>query len=121
MPNPYPIELRRRALDAYDRGEGTIAEVARMFQVSTASLTRWRAQERRGDGLAPKAHSGGRAHQKIFEEHREAMRQWLAQEPDLYLVEIAQRIHQTFDIHIDPSQLSRILKDMGLVLKKNLS
>lgn len=118
MAKPVPVEMRRAALDAYERGEGTLADIARIFGVSVPSLVRWRALEQCGEDLAPLPHSGGRSTQKIFEKHRQALRDWLTEQPDLFNRELAQRLFEEFEIQIDPSQLSRILDEMDLTLKK---
>ncbi len=118
MAKPVPVEMRRAALDAYERGEGTLADIARIFGVSVQSLVRWRALEQCGEDLAPLPHSGGRSTQKIFEEHRRALRDWLTEQPDLFNRELAGRLLDEFGIQIDPSQLSRILAEMELPPKK---
>ena len=41
MPNPYPIELRERAVRAYEAGDGTYAAVADRFSVNLWTLWRW--------------------------------------------------------------------------------
>ena len=34
MPNPYEVSLRKRAVLAYERGEGSYAEVAGLFDLN---------------------------------------------------------------------------------------
>ncbi len=41
MPNPYPSELRERAVRAYEAGEGSYEAVAARFSISISSLLRW--------------------------------------------------------------------------------
>jgi transposase len=41
MPNPYPTELRERAVRAYESGSETYAMVASDFSVSEPTLQRW--------------------------------------------------------------------------------
>ena len=41
MPNPYPIELRERAVRAYDTGADSYATVADRFSVNRLTLLRW--------------------------------------------------------------------------------
>ena len=121
MSHPKSLDLRRSALQAYKRGEGTLKQIARLFNVSTASLVRWRALEQAGEDLAALPHSGGRVHQKIFEQHRVAIAQWVEDTPDLTLREIAAQLLEQFEVSIDPSWLSQILKQMKLPLKKRHS
>lgn len=118
MPNPLSVDLRQRAVDAYQAGEGTIKEIASRFNVSPASLGRWLKLFRETGSLQPLPHSGGIAHKKILDEHVQALKLWLKHEPDLYLYEMADKIKEEFDITIDPSQLCRILQREQLSLKK---
>lgn len=121
MPNPKSVDFREAVLAAYDRGDGTMAELAYLFNTSVSSIARWNALRRAGEDLAPLPHSGGRAHQKIFDEHRQAMAAWLQDEPELTLPELAARILEEYSITIDPSTLSQHLKHMRLPLKKTRS
>jgi transposase-like protein len=41
MPNPYPTELRERAVRAYESSSETYAMVASDFSVSEPTLQRW--------------------------------------------------------------------------------
>jgi transposase len=59
MPNPYDVALRERAVAAYDRGEGTYADVAAMFLVDHRTLERWVAQQRTTGSVAPQPKGGG--------------------------------------------------------------
>ena len=49
MPNPYPIDLRERAVRAYEAGDGMYAAVADRFSVNLWTLWRW-VQRRRATG-----------------------------------------------------------------------
>ena len=59
MPNPYPIELRTRAVEAYECGEGSYAAVANRFSVSGRTLVRWVTRERDLGSVAPFKKCGG--------------------------------------------------------------
>jgi transposase len=59
MPNPYDVALRERAVAAYERGEGTYAEVAAMFLVDHRTLERWVARQRTTGSVAPQPKGGG--------------------------------------------------------------
>ena len=48
----YPAEFRRRALDLVAAGK-TVAEVARLLEVSDQSICRWRRQEELDPGELP--------------------------------------------------------------------
>lgn len=60
MPEPLPVELRRRVVEAYERGEGSYPTIARKFGVGEASVRRWVARWRDLGHLAPEKKGGGR-------------------------------------------------------------
>ena len=118
MPSPLSMDLRKRAVKAYENGEGTLSEIAERFDISVSSLTSWRALIRSGEGLEPRPHSGGKHHQKIFAEHEKALQDWLEESPDLRLTTLSALLKEHHEVEIDPSQLSRVLKRMGYTRKK---
>jgi transposase len=58
MSKPYSVDLRERAVAAFDAGL-LQTEVAHLFKISLASLKRWLAQRRAGQSLAPKSYRPG--------------------------------------------------------------
>jgi len=59
MPNPYSMELRERAVAAYETGEGSYAVVAQRFSLSSRTLVRWVARGRDLGSIAPFDKAGG--------------------------------------------------------------
>lgn len=59
MPNPYDVALRKRAVLAYERGEGSYAEVARLFDLHPRTLERWVARWRTAESFEPRPRGGG--------------------------------------------------------------
>jgi transposase-like protein len=55
MPNPYDLALRERAVTAYERGDGSSAQLAALFDVDHRTLERWVARWRDTQSLAPQA------------------------------------------------------------------
>src|SRR5919197_3466213 len=58
MPNPYSIELRTRAVAAYESGEGSYVVIAEQFAVSVSSLLRWVDRTRTTGDVAPRPKRG---------------------------------------------------------------
>jgi len=56
---PYPIELRQRAVAAYESGEGTREEIAGRFHVSLRALAQWIARFRAEGTVEPRDPGGG--------------------------------------------------------------
>ena len=59
MPNPYDLALRERAVTAYERGDGSYAQLAALFDVDHRKLERWVARWRDTQSLAPQPRGGG--------------------------------------------------------------
>src|SRR2546430_8285472 len=59
MPNPYDVALRERAVTAYERGEGSYAQLAALFDVDHRTLERWVARSRDTQSVAPQPRGGG--------------------------------------------------------------
>lgn len=52
MPNPYGLDLRERAVAAYEAGEGSYADIADRFSVAKRTLERWVERGRRTGSVA---------------------------------------------------------------------
>ncbi|HET9360334.1 MAG TPA: hypothetical protein VFO58_11325 [Vicinamibacterales bacterium] len=61
MAEAYPDALRTRVVLAYETGEGSYDTVALQFQLGTATVKRWVAQQRREGHVRPRAKAGGTA------------------------------------------------------------
>lgn len=59
MPNPYPLELRERAVRAYELGDATYADVAEQFGLDRATLIRWVQRVRHTGSVAAHDKGGG--------------------------------------------------------------
>ena len=59
MAQPYDMALRERAVAAYERGDGTYAELATLFMLDPRTLERWVARLRATGSVAPRPKGGG--------------------------------------------------------------
>lgn len=118
MPAAYPVELRERAVAAYEAGEGTYEEIAERFDVSVASLVRWVSQRRATGAVTPRKRGGGwhspvdgEALDLVVEEHPDST---VAELTRAYNRRVArrQRVHR--------SSILRALHRAGYVFKKNV-
>jgi transposase len=60
MAKAYSLDLRRRAFEAWQAGEGTQAQVAARFKLSASCLRDLARRFRESGDVAAKAHGGGR-------------------------------------------------------------
>ena len=77
----YPIELRKRVLNAVDKDVGTRKEIAATFQVSTFWIHKLLRQRRDTGNIAPKPQNQGRK--------------------PLFQGEILKKLEQFIDVHSD--------------------
>jgi transposase len=59
MSEPHPPELRERAVQAYESGEGSYPQIAARFAIGEASVKRWVHLKRALGSVAPKRKRGG--------------------------------------------------------------
>jgi len=123
MAKPISLDLRERAVRAYEAGGATLNEVASRFEVSRGSLVLWLKQKRERGTLEPLPHSGGNPTQKLFAVHEEALLGYLQEQPDLTNPELVERLVLDFgnEVRVDPSQISRVLERAHLTRKKKSS
>jgi len=110
------MDLRKRILNAYDRGDVTRDEVARRFEVSLGMVKKLLRQRSQLGTIEPLHHRSGRK-PTILDTHRRQMRELIKQHPDLTLEEIRIRTGLTCTIQA----IHYVLEDMGLTYKKRHS
>lgn len=117
MAEPYPIELRKRVVAAYEAGEGSYEEIALRYAVGPASVNRWvRLNRRRGD-ISPRPKAGGTP-SAITDEDVAAIIDRLGDPTTTELtVEYNRGRRGRARIHV--SSMKRALHRHGYVVKKN--
>ncbi len=83
----YLADLRRRVVDAVDRGEISQREIARRFEVSLLFVVRLLQHRRRTGGLEPKPHGGG-AGLKLTVDERIRLFESVREHPDATLKQL---------------------------------
>jgi len=113
-------DLCRKLLLAYDQGEGTLEELASRFLVSvgwakkiSAARNRTGQAERLPHRPGRKPHAGIDAQQQV--------RAWFVQQPDLTLSEVQQKLLGEAGISLSLPQIWKLLRKLGLRLKKSRS
>ncbi|ARA92172.1 MAG: transposase [Rhodothermaceae bacterium] len=116
MPAPLSTDLRWRIARAYERGEGSRADLAQRFAVGKASVDRVIRQARQSGSLEPKKPGGSR---RLLTEADEALvRSWIEAQPDLTQDELAQRFTEHTGRRVSRRTMGRVRARLGLTRKK---
>lgn len=120
MAKAYSDDLRRKLLQAHDRGEGSLAELAKRFGVSVPWAWKISCQRRR-TGQMERVQQRHGPRSRMTAAVQASLRGLVRQQPDLTLVELQQRLWESERIGVSFQHLWRVLQKMGLRLKKSHS
>ena len=120
MAKAYSDDLRRKLLEAYDRGEVSLRALAERFGVSVPWAWKISRQRRRTGQMERVEQRHGRR-SRITAAVQMSLRGLLRQQPDATLVELRQRLWERERIQVSFQHLWRVLQGMGLRLKKSRS
>ena len=91
MARCYSDDLRRKLLSAYDRGEGTLTQLAARFSVSVGWARKISWQRKRTGQAERVPHRPG-CKLRAGEEVQQQVRAWFRSQPDLTLAEVQARL-----------------------------
>lgn len=107
-------DLRKRIVDAYDRGDGTREQIAQRYDVSLGMVKKLLQQRARTGDIAARHQYSGRK-PKITAQHEKQLKQLVRDQPDMTLEELRDAVGLPVTIQAIHYALARI----GLPLKKN--
>jgi transposase len=116
---PYSTDFRRKVVRAYEQGEGSQRQLARIFGVSLSFIQDLLQRYRQTGSVAPKPHGGGNPGKVgpylglISHLHQ--------QQPDASLAERCERLAAAAQVYVGRTTMQRVLKHLGLTRKKRLS
>ncbi|MFM7526968.1 MAG: transposase [Nodosilinea sp.] len=114
---PHSADLRRRIVTLYERGEGSIRQLAKRFQVSPDSVRCLIKQYRASGSISPKPYTGG-PQPMLQATHHEVLRELIETDNDATLAQLAQRLAIRTGTHVSSSTISRTLSKLGITRKK---
>jgi transposase len=117
MPNPYPIELRERAVRAYEDSTDTYVEVAARFSVAVSTLCEWVRQSREAGHVMP-APKGGGWYSPV---DVPLLHRLVRERPDRTTDEVTREYNRRAapEARVHRSSILRALQRTGFVFKKN--
>jgi transposase len=118
MPNPYPTELRERAVQAYESGDDSHLTVAERFSLNPWTLLRWIVRRRDTGSAAPFAKGGGRTSPVDLDVLEAVVRDARDATTEELTWEYNRRVGRTRRVH--RSSVLRALHRHGYVFKKNV-
>jgi transposase len=111
----YSQDLRQRVLDAVERNEGSLRQIARRFVVSLSFVVRLLQLHRRTGSLDPKPPAGGRT-AALGPEDLERLQELVRQQPDATLKELRQQLGLSCSL----TAIWRALEKLRLSRKKKI-
>ena len=114
---PYDATFRERAVTAYERGNRSAAEVAKIFGIAHRTLQRWIAQYRATGSVEPRAAAGGQRSRVDVP----LLKQLLTLQPDATCGELTDAYNRRVPRRARVKWWSvwRALQRAGYVIKKN--
>jgi transposase len=120
MAKAYSDDLRRKLLEAHDRGDGSLRELARRFGVSVPYA--WKiSRQRRRTGQMERVEQRHGPRSRMTVAVLASLRGLVRQQPDVTLVELQHRLWVSERVRVSFQHLWRVLQNMGLRLKKSRS
>lgn len=116
MANPYPRELRERAVRAYESRTERYQAVAARFEISPATLMRWVQRQRETGAVDPLARGGG----WVSPVDWSVLKRVVDERPDQTCEELTRAYNRVApNGRVHRSSIWRALRRGGYVVKKN--
>ena len=116
---PYSQDLRLRIVQAYERGEGSMRQLATRFAVSRSCVCELITCHRAPGHVAPKPHGGGYP-AKLHPAGFEVVRGLAQAEPDATRKELCTRLHAATQVTVSRPTMSRLLRTLYWPRKNNV-
>ena len=120
MARAYSDDLRRKILEAYGRGSVSLGELAQRFGVSPGYTKKIRKQQLRSGQMERVPQRYG-TRSRTTPEVRAQLREMIRRQADLTLAELQSRLYESSRVQWSVSRLWRVIRQMGLPLKKSRS
>ena len=120
MARPYANDLRRKFLQAYEQGKGTLGELAEQFGVSEGWAKKVSATRTRTKQIERPPWRRGPA-SRVTAAVQRWLKEQIRQQPDLTLRELQEQLQAAQGVRLSIGRLWLALREMGLRLKKSHS
>lgn len=113
-------DLRWRIVRAWQKKKLTTAELAELFGVGEATITRLKRVFRETKAVAGKPHGGGNP-PRIGKEHESLVEKLVQQHPDWTEAQYAKELRQQHGISASSVTVGRVIRRLGYSVKKRPS
>jgi transposase len=114
----YSLDLRERVVSAYERGGGTLAEIAVQFAVGQTFVKKMLRQKRETGSLGRLPQRAG-VKKKLSDAHRQWLAQQVKAEPDSTLGELQEQLGGEENVQVSQATICRELQALRLARKKS--
>jgi transposase len=114
----YSLDLRQKVVAAYERGEGSIDEIASFFSVGPTFVKKMLRLNHEGSDLSPLPHGGGHT-PKLSDKHLQLLRAEIARNNDVTIEELRELLRKKVGVDVSQPTVSRVLARINLPRKKN--
>lgn len=118
MPVAYSLDLREKAVSAYENGEGTLEETAKRFSIGLRTLQEWLVLKMETGSVEPKEYINRGRQPIIGEKGLIFVRKLVEERPDILITEIRSSYKKKFKVEVAQSMVSRALEKLNLRRKK---
>jgi transposase len=112
----YSQDLRDRVIAAVEAGQHSYPEIATTFAVSESTLDKWLKRWRETGSVAALPFAGGR--RRTLKGCAPTIRAEVAQQPDVTLAELCERVATQTEVTASRSMMARELQLLALPRKK---
>ena len=113
----HSVDLRQRIVSLYEKGEGSIRQLAKRFLVSPDSVRRLLKTYRTTGSVAPKPHADG-SQPTLKAAEQQVLRALIEADNDATLAQLSERLAERTGVRVSGSTVSRTLTKMGITRKK---
>ena len=113
---PYSADFRLKVVRAYERGEGSQRDLARLFGVSLSFVQGLLQRYRRTGSVEPKPHGGGNPGK--IGPYLSVVHHLHQERPDASLAERCEQFATKVRVHAGRTTMHRALDQLGLTRKK---
>ena len=116
MPFAYSLDLRKKVVEAYKSGRGSIRTIAKIFSIGESTVKAYLALDRTQGNLERQQYPGQKS--SVTQEHRAYITRRILEYPSIRLLDLCSELEEDFDVTITEGWMCKIVKSLGFKKKK---